>query len=537
MLSDPERRQHLRRVSATRACAPAAWAPRAEGFGSFEDVFDAFFGGGDPRSATVRFGRAGPAAAATSRAGSSSTLEEVLDRRQSARSPSRRSSACERCRGNGAEPGTPIRDLRDLRRHRPAPRGGRQLFGQLVRASACDRLRRPGQDPGDPVRASAAARAAIAGRGPGRSTSRPGSSPASGSGSRAPATPASPAGAQGDLYVEVLVADDERFDAPGTDLVTSVEVPATTAMLGGKVDRRRRSTASASVEVPAGAQPGEHVVLRGQRPAVAARRAPRRPARGPRRRRPGRARQRAAGSAERWTRRSARRADGGRRVALASAARPELIRLAVRCRSGARRAGARRASLELAPGGVEEERGPGWVEYAIYGAARRAARVGELEAAAGGEPGRGHDRPRSRTTGPTAGRTSTGRSWSAGASACARPGGSPKDGLIDVVVDPGQAFGTGAHPDHAALPGAAGRAGGGGRGRRAARRLGHRARACSRSPPRSSGWSPVTGLRPRAGGARGRGGERRGERRRARARARQPARGARAGRRRPWSPT
>ena len=37
----------------------------------------------------------------------------------------------------------------------------------------------------------------------------------------------------------------------------------------------------------------------------------------------------------------------------------------------------------LAPGGVEEERGPGYVEYAIYGADGRAARPGELEAAAG----------------------------------------------------------------------------------------------------------------------------------------------------------
>ena len=55
-------------------------------------------------------------------------------------------------------------------------------------------------------------------------------------------------------------------------------------------------------------------------------------------------------------------------------------------------------------------------------------------------------RPRSPTTGPTAGRTSTSRSWSASGSGCAPPGRQPREGTIDLVVDPGRAFGTGAHP-------------------------------------------------------------------------------------------
>jgi molecular chaperone DnaJ len=71
------------------------------------------------------------------------------------------------------------------------------------------------------------------------------------------------AGRAGDLYVEVLVAEDERFERHGQDLVTILEVSATRAMLGGKatvstLDGERE------VEIPAGAQPGEHVVLRGE---------------------------------------------------------------------------------------------------------------------------------------------------------------------------------------------------------------------------------------------------------------------------------
>ena len=39
----------------------------------------------------------------------------------------------------------------------------------------------------------------------------------------------------GDLYVEVVVADDDRFERHGQDLVSVVEVPVTRAMLGGTV--------------------------------------------------------------------------------------------------------------------------------------------------------------------------------------------------------------------------------------------------------------------------------------------------------------
>ena len=100
----------------------------------------------------------------------------------------------------------------------------------------------------------------------------------------------------------------------------------------------------------------------------------------------------------------------------------------------------------LAPNGVEEERGPGYVEYAIYGGEGELPELGELEAAAGRRAGRGRSRPRCPTTGPTAGRTSTSRCWSASALWLRPSWEEPREGAIDVVVDPGRAFGTGAHP-------------------------------------------------------------------------------------------
>ena len=121
-----------------------------------------------------------------------------------------------------------------------------------------------------------------------------------------------------------------------------------------------------------------------------------------------------------------------------------MIRLAVRCEP--EYADEVMANLlELAPNGLEEERGPGWVEFAIYGPPGEVPELGELQAAAGGGlvdvtttsvpddwADRWADFHRPIEVG---GRVGVRPSW-----------WEPKDGLIDVVVDPGRAFGTGGHP-------------------------------------------------------------------------------------------
>ena len=62
--------------------------------------------------------------------------------------------------------------------------------------------------------------------------------------------------------MQAVVAGDERFERHGQDLVTVVELPATRAMLGGTVSVPTLD-GDREVEVPQGAQPGEHLVLRG----------------------------------------------------------------------------------------------------------------------------------------------------------------------------------------------------------------------------------------------------------------------------------
>jgi ribosomal protein L11 methyltransferase len=122
-----------------------------------------------------------------------------------------------------------------------------------------------------------------------------------------------------------------------------------------------------------------------------------------------------------------------------------VIRLAVRCRPElAERVLA--DLLELAPGGVEEERAGDFVEYAIYGPPGELPELPDLEAAAGEGlveitstqiPDDWADRWRDFHEPVVVG---DGR-------VVVRPSWEEAEEMagIDVVIDPGQAFGTGAH--------------------------------------------------------------------------------------------
>ena len=121
-----------------------------------------------------------------------------------------------------------------------------------------------------------------------------------------------------------------------------------------------------------------------------------------------------------------------------------MIRLAVRCRPElAERVLA--DLVDLAPGGVEEEAGADWVEYAIYGAPGELPALPDLEAAVGDGlvevtskeiPDDWADRWQDFHEPVLVGeRVLVRPSWA-----------DPQPGTIDLIVDPGQAFGTGAHP-------------------------------------------------------------------------------------------
>jgi ribosomal protein L11 methyltransferase len=123
-----------------------------------------------------------------------------------------------------------------------------------------------------------------------------------------------------------------------------------------------------------------------------------------------------------------------------------MIRLAVRCKPElAERVLAE--LVEIVPGGVEEERGESYVEYAIYGPPGEIPELPDIEVAAGDGlveietteiPDDWADRWRDFHEPVVVGDWLVVRpSWEAAA-----PGSGDR---IEVVIDPGRAFGTGAH--------------------------------------------------------------------------------------------
>ncbi|MFN8114003.1 MAG: 50S ribosomal protein L11 methyltransferase [Solirubrobacterales bacterium] len=122
-----------------------------------------------------------------------------------------------------------------------------------------------------------------------------------------------------------------------------------------------------------------------------------------------------------------------------------MVRLAVRCRP--EQAELVLAELvELVPGGVEEDRGAGYVEYAIYGPPGELPELPDLQAAAGDGlveietteiPDDWADRWRDfhEPVVIAGGRLVVRPSWEEGSAGRE----------VDVVVDPGRAFGTGGH--------------------------------------------------------------------------------------------
>lgn len=255
VLSDPERRRTYDAYG-HEGLRSGGFDPRSASFGSIDDIFQAFFGG-DPFGFG---GRGGPAAGGDILVSVELELEEVATgaRREVSFEAVGR---CERCHGNGAEPGTPIATCERCGGAGQLRAVSRTAFGQVVRAVACDACGGAGKVPETPCEQCGGA-----GRTAGRRRHEIEVPAGIEDGQRLRVAGAGHAGEPGappgDLYVEVAVAADERFRREGTDLVSEVAIPATEAMLGAKVSVPTLD-GEREIEVPPGTQPGHEEVLRG----------------------------------------------------------------------------------------------------------------------------------------------------------------------------------------------------------------------------------------------------------------------------------
>jgi molecular chaperone DnaJ len=253
ILSDPDRRATYDRYGHD-GLRSGGYAPNFDGFGSIGDLFDAFFGGGAS-------GRAGPAAGADIAVAIEIDLVEAADG-VTMDVTYEAVDRCEHCRGNGAEPGTPIETCERCGGSGQLQATTRTPFGQMVRTMACDACQGDGRVPTEPCRDC---------RGRGRVSGRRKLDvdvPAGISdGQRIRISGRGHAGEMGapagDLYVLVRVREDERFVREGDHLITAVDVPAPVAALGGTLEVAALE-GSVSIELPAGTQPGDALTLRGQ---------------------------------------------------------------------------------------------------------------------------------------------------------------------------------------------------------------------------------------------------------------------------------
>jgi molecular chaperone DnaJ len=262
ILSDQERRAVYDRYG-FEGLDSRGYAPSAAGFGSFADIFDAFFGG-DPFGAFGGrgFGRGpGRVQGGDIAVEVEVTLEQAaagarVDVQYDAVQP------CEHCHGNGAEPGTPIETCPRCQGTGELRSVTRTAFGQLVRAHACDNCGGEGT-----VARTPCAECAGAGRRAVRRSLTVDVPAGILDEQRIRLTGRGHAGERGgppgDLYVLVRIADDERFLRDGSDLVSVVDISSPAAALGTKVTVPTLDGME-EIELPAGTQPGTVVVLRGR---------------------------------------------------------------------------------------------------------------------------------------------------------------------------------------------------------------------------------------------------------------------------------
>jgi molecular chaperone DnaJ len=260
VLCDPQRRAVYDRYG-HQGLRSGGFEPSFGSFGDLSEIFEAFFGGGDPFSMFGRGRAAGPARGEDVAVEVELTLGEVAEgvaREIELEVP----VLCARCHGNGAEPGTPISTCPRCEGAGQVQSVARTALGQLVRSHVCERCEGEGKIPEHPCETC---------RGAGRVRQKRSFTvdvPAGiDDGQRVRVSGGGAAGERGgpsgDLYLLVSVRPDPRFERRGSDLVTRLDVPFTGAALGGTVSVPTLDS-DVELKLEPGTQPATVLRVRGR---------------------------------------------------------------------------------------------------------------------------------------------------------------------------------------------------------------------------------------------------------------------------------
>lgn len=169
---------------------------------------------------------------------------------------------CDKCKGNGAEPGTKIETCKTCKGTGQTTRAQRTIFGNVRVQAVCEDCQGEGERYAKAC-SKCGGRGAVsenvnfkvkipAGIDNGETIRLSGQGEAGDKG--APA---------GDLYLRIKVNPDKRFEREGYDIKTKTEISFTQAALGDKIDVETID-GSVKLKIPAGTQSGTVFKLRGR---------------------------------------------------------------------------------------------------------------------------------------------------------------------------------------------------------------------------------------------------------------------------------
>jgi molecular chaperone DnaJ len=260
VLSDAERRGVYDRYG-HEGLRSGGFASSFGDFSSLSDIFESLFGAGEQFGSIFRERRAGPAR------GDDLGVEVELTLKEVAHGATREVELeplvlCELCEGSGAQPGTEVVTCSRCQGTGELRSVVRTAFGQLVRSQTCDVCRGEGKVPEQRCE-----RCRGQGRVPERVSLSVDIPPGIADGQRMRVQgrgDAGPRGGQGgDLYVQLVVKADPRFERHGDDLVTRLDVPFTDAALGASL-MVPTLDGDEQLQLDPGTQPSTVVRMRGR---------------------------------------------------------------------------------------------------------------------------------------------------------------------------------------------------------------------------------------------------------------------------------
>lgn len=255
VLSDDEKRARYDRFGHAAFSGGAGFEANGDIFSHFQDIFSEFFGG---MGGQQRQRRSGPAR------GHDIRIEQRISFRDAFTGckqevPLRTPVSCEECQGSGAKPGTKRKTCGSCNGSgQISTARGFVMFTQTC--PACSGAGSVIQSPCGTCKGQGAvekSRKVVvnfpAGIDNGQRLRVPGQG-----------MPGSMGGPAGDLYVDVELESDSRYERDGADLITRAHLGIAQAVLGGTIEIELPDDSKVKVEIPGGSQPNDVITLRGQ---------------------------------------------------------------------------------------------------------------------------------------------------------------------------------------------------------------------------------------------------------------------------------